>query len=139
MLTPVRRSLPLLLLSFLTPQNRDDLQSAVITQLSRNFDPRVPGLLLAPWKSYSPTLRGQVLDALFGRPPWTKQTLAAIKKKEIPAQEIDAVRRQRLLLHKDAEIRDAAKAIFESASSSDRAKVVDLYWLQMPAKADAKN
>ncbi len=126
-----------LLVSYLTPQTPDEVQAAVIQQIGGQFDPRVPGLLLAPWKSYSPTLRGQVLDTLFARPLWAKMTLDTIASKQIPAQEIDAIRRQRLLLHKDAQIRNAAKAVFAQASDADRGKLVDLYWIQMPEKGDA--
>jgi putative heme-binding domain-containing protein len=126
-----------ILVAMLTPQTPDDVQAAVIMQLSRQFDPRVPGLLLTPWKSYSPALRGQVLDTLLSRPLWTSMTLDAIKKKHILAHEIDAIRRQRLIQHKDSQIRETAEKIFAAASNRDRGKVVDTYWLQMPAKADA--
>jgi putative membrane-bound dehydrogenase-like protein len=126
-----------ILVALLTPQTPDDVQAAVITQLSRQFDPRVPGLLLPPWKSYSPSLRGQVLDTLLSRPLWTSMTLDAIKRKQVLAHEIDAIRRQRLLKYKDSQIRETAEKIFASASNPDRGKVVDTYWLQMPAKADA--
>jgi putative membrane-bound dehydrogenase-like protein len=126
-----------ILVAMLTPQTPDDVQAAVIVQLSRQFDPRVPGLLLMPWKSYSPALRGQVLDTLFSRAMWTKMTVEAIKQRQIPASEIDAIRRQRLLGHKDRDIREASAKIFASSSSPDRGKLVDTYWLQMPDKADA--
>jgi putative heme-binding domain-containing protein len=122
----------------LTPQTPDDVQSAVITQLSRNNDLRVPGLLLTPWKSYSPALRGQVLDRLFSYPLWTYGVLEAIRQKQIPAAEIDAVRRQRLLTHKDKRIRESAAEIFAASSDPDRGKVVDRYWLTLPQKADAQ-
>lgn len=125
-----------LLAGFLNPRTPDDLQSAVVRQLGRNSDPRSPLILIAPWKGYSPALRNQVLDTLFTRPLWTKMTLDAIKKKEIPAQEIDAVRRQRLLQHKDAQVRAAAAKIFDAASDPERGKVVDLYWVQLPEKTD---
>jgi putative membrane-bound dehydrogenase-like protein len=126
-----------MMLAMLTPQTPDDIQAAVIVQLARQFDPRVPGLLLTPWKSYSPALRGQVLDTLFSRTMWTKGIVAAIKQKQIPASEIDAIRRQQLLSHKDKEIRETAAKLFASSSSPDRGKLVDFYWLQMPEKTDA--
>ena len=126
-----------LLIALLTPRTPDELQAAAILQLSQTDDPRVVGMLLTPWKSYTPALRNQVLDAVMGRVIWTRLTIEAIKAKQVPVQEIDAIRRQRLLQHKDAEIRAAAAKLFASASNSDRGKVVDLYWLQMPAKADA--
>lgn len=126
-----------LLVAMLTPQTPDNEQSAAITQISRQFDPRVPGLLLAPWKTYSPKLRGQVLDTLLSRPLWTSMTLDAIKDKRVPVQEIDAIRRQRLLQHKDAQIREASAKLFAASSNPDRGKVVTLYQLQMPEKGDA--
>ncbi len=126
-----------ILLGFLTPQTPDDVQSAVITHLGRNNDPRVPILLLGPWKSYTPALRGQVLDTLFSRLLWTRMTLDAIEKKQVLPHEIDAIRRQRLLQHKDAQVRAAAAKIFDAASNPERGKVVDLYWLQLPDKTDA--
>ena len=125
------------LIALLTPQTPDELQSAVITQLSRNFDPRVPSMLLPPWKSYSPALRGQVLDALLSRPFWTSMTLDAIQKKQILPHEIDAIRRQRFLQHKDAQIRETAQKLFAAASNPDRGKVVTLYSAQLPEKTDA--
>jgi putative membrane-bound dehydrogenase-like protein len=128
-----------ILLAMLTPKTPDDVQAAVIRQIARQNDPRVPGLLIEPWKTYSPALRGQVLDTLFSRALWTKMTVNAIKDKRVPAQEIDAIRRQRLVNHKDKDIREASAKLFASSSNPDRGKVVDVYWLQLPAKADAKN
>ncbi len=125
------------LVTLLTPQSPDDLQAAVIQHLARNDDPRVPGLLLEKWKNYTPALRGQVLDAMFGRAIWTKLTLEAINTKRVPANEIDAIRRQRLLQHNDAGIRQSAEKIFAAASNKDRGKVIDTYWIQMPDKGEA--
>ncbi|MSQ96674.1 MAG: c-type cytochrome [Gemmataceae bacterium] len=125
------------LVALLSPQSPDDLQSAVIKHLSRYpNDPRIPGLLLTPWKSYSPALRTQVLDTLVMRPIWLRMTLEAIEKNQVPPQEIDAVRRQRFLSSGDVRVDMIAAKIFGTASNKDRGKVVDLYWLQMPDKGD---
>jgi putative membrane-bound dehydrogenase-like protein len=124
------------LVALLTPRTPDELQAAVIQQLSRGDDFRVPATLLGPWKSYSPALRNQVLDVVLSRANWTAPALQMIKAKQVPVQEIDAVRRERLLQHKNAEIRATAAALFKGTPNADRGKVVDLYWLQMPAKGD---
>ena len=125
------------LAALLSPQNPDEVQSAVVKQVGRYpNDPRVSGLLLGPWKSYSPALRGQVLDTLFGRPLWTRMTIEAIEKKTLPAQEIDASRRQRLLSHKDAQIRASATKVFAASTNIDRGKVLDLYTISLPEKTD---
>ena len=59
-----------LLAGLLTPRSSVELQSATVAALSRLDEPRVPGLLLAGWKSYGADLRGQVLDVLLRREAW---------------------------------------------------------------------
>ena len=60
--------------------------------------------------------------------------LEALAKKQLPAHEIDALRRQRLFHHKEEAVRLAARKIFAAASNPDRGRVVDEYWLQLPDK-----
>jgi putative membrane-bound dehydrogenase-like protein len=126
-----------LIAGLLSPQMSDELQMAAINSLSKSTDMFVPGTLIRPWKCYSPTVRGQALDALLGRPLWTRMLVAAIDRKEIPANEIDTPRRQRLLEHKDAEVRETAAKVFTASSNPDRGKLVDEYILTLPEKADA--
>jgi putative membrane-bound dehydrogenase-like protein len=125
--------------SLLSPRTPHDAQSAAIRQIAQTFDPRVPIMLLRSWKSYSPTIRNQVLDSLLARPIWTHMVLDAIRKKDVLPNEIDAIRRQRFLQHKEAQVREEAAKIFASATNPDRRKITDLYWLQLPARADAAN
>jgi putative membrane-bound dehydrogenase-like protein len=126
-----------LLAALLTPQTPDDLQTAAIQSLVRGHDARVPSLLLKAWPSSSPALRGIVLDAFLNNVPWSRQLVAALERKEVPASEIDAIRRQRLLQHKDAGIRQAATQLFAAASDPERSALVTDYWLKLPEKADA--
>src|SRR4030095_15645833 len=88
-----------LLQQHLTPAFSDEVQSAAATQFAVIVDPRVPRLLLANWKSYSPAVRNRVLDVLLARVEWTRIGLEAIEQGKILRLEIDAVRRQRLLDH----------------------------------------
>src|SRR5262249_17222121 len=76
-------------------------RAAAVGGLGRRRDGRVPELLLRGWKGYAPGLRTQVLEVLSRRDEWLRAALDAAENKEIPAAEIDAVRRQRLLDHKD--------------------------------------
>src|SRR5207237_10023748 len=80
--------------------------------------------LLAGWTSYSPALRTQVLDILLSRGGWQQQLLAAVEAREVPAGEIDTPRRQRLLAHKDAAVRERAAKLFAGSVRSDRQKVL---------------
>jgi putative membrane-bound dehydrogenase-like protein len=116
-----------LLATLLVPQTPDEVQSAAVAELGRLRDERVPQLLLRGWKGYGPGLRTQVLEVLSRRDEWLRAALDAVEKKQLPAAEIDAVRRQRLLNHKDAAIRERAAKVFAGAVNPDRQKVIDTY------------
>ncbi len=126
-----------LLTTFLTPQLPEDVQAAAVQRLGGIFDPRVPEQLIAPWKSLSPTVRSQVMDALLSRIEWTRITMDATEQKRILSSEIDTIRRQKLLDHRDPEIRRTAAKLFAAASNPDRAKLVSEYWITLPEKGDA--
>ncbi|HEX5271387.1 MAG TPA: PVC-type heme-binding CxxCH protein, partial [Gemmataceae bacterium] len=115
-----------LLAKLLVPQNSVALQSAALAALAR-----VPGAgageLLAGWKGYTPALRSQVLDLVMSRGAWQRQLLDAAEKGIVPAAQIDAARRQRLLTHKDAEVRRRAAKVFEGSTNADRGKVIAEY------------
>jgi putative membrane-bound dehydrogenase-like protein len=116
-----------LLAGLLKAQAPAHLQSAAIAALGNTRDPESAKLMLAEWKSYGPTVRGQVLDTLLGRLEWVAPLLDAIDHKIILPSEVDAIRRQRLLDHKSAAIRSRAEKLFAVAVSIDRQKLVDSY------------
>jgi putative membrane-bound dehydrogenase-like protein len=111
----------------LAPQNAASLQTAAVTALGRIADARVPRLLSAGWSAHTPSLKGQILDLLLSRSAWQRDLLAMIESKRIPANEVDAARRQRLLNHRDKEIRKLAARVFDGAVSPDRRKVLATY------------
>jgi putative membrane-bound dehydrogenase-like protein len=125
------------LASLLSPQTADDLQNAAVTALGRIQDPAIPETLLKGWKAHSPALRGQVLDILSRREEWVKVVLDAIEKKQILSFEVDAPRRQKLLQHRNAKVRERAGQLFASAVNPDRQKVVDTYRPSLALKGDA--
>src|SRR5262249_54733718 len=116
-----------LLASLLVPQTPEEVQMAAIAECGRLREGGVPDLLLGAWKGYGPALRTQVLETLSRRDDWLRATLDAVEKKGLPAAEIDAVRRQRLLDHKDRSVRDRAAKVFAGAANQDRQKVIDTY------------
>jgi putative membrane-bound dehydrogenase-like protein len=111
----------------LDPRNAAALQSAAVAALGRSADTRVPRLLSEGWSAHTPGLKGQILDLLLSRGAWQRELLAMIESKSIPANEVDAARRQRLLNHRDKEIRTLAARVFEGAVSADRRKVLASY------------
>jgi putative membrane-bound dehydrogenase-like protein len=112
---------------YLQPQTAEELQAAAVLGFGRLSEPSVAGELLRGWKSYSPTMRGRVLDVLLRRDDWLKTTLDALERKDILAADIDASRRQRLLEHRDNAIRTRVTKLFEGLVNPDRQKVIDSY------------
>jgi putative membrane-bound dehydrogenase-like protein len=121
----------------LTPRNSAALQSAVLAALARRADDDTAAQLLAGWKGYTPALKSQVLDLLLSRDAWRDELLSALEKKGVPPGHIDAARRQRLLTHKDAEVRKRAAKVFEGTTNADRQKVLKDYAEVATMKGDA--
>jgi putative membrane-bound dehydrogenase-like protein len=125
-----------LLAGLLVPQTADDLQAAAVAALGRLPEPEVPALLLRGWKGHGPALRVRVLDVLLERDDWLKALLVAVEKKQVPAPELGAVRRQRLLEHRDPAVRKRAAKAFAGAADADRQKVVAAYRPALKLKGD---
>jgi putative membrane-bound dehydrogenase-like protein len=96
-------------------------QRAAIASLTETGDDSAPHLLLRNWSNHSPNTRAAILEALLPREPWTFELLQKIQ----PA-EIDVARRNRLLKHESARIRELAEKMFKSASSN-RAQVIEQF------------
>jgi putative membrane-bound dehydrogenase-like protein len=123
-----RQSSDIELLGKLTgPANPPGVQSAALAALTRVSADGVAETLLGGWKSFTPALRDQALDVLMGRPAWRDRLLAALEKREVLPAHLDATRRQRLVEHRDAKVRERAKKIFTDLTSPDRANVIKEY------------
>jgi putative membrane-bound dehydrogenase-like protein len=115
------------LTQLLVPQNSAAIQSAALAGLGRISDDRVADIVISGWSTQSPTLKSQVLDLLLTRKDWQRKLVTALEKGQIPAAQIDAARRLRLLENRDTAIRAAAVKLFEGATNADRQKVVQEY------------
>ena len=110
----------------LVPQTDREVQSAAVAALGRLADPRVPELLLRGWKGYGPALRSQVLDAFISRnDAHPCFSLMRSRTRRFSPAELDAQRRQRLLDHKQARIKNRAAKVLVGAIAVDRQKVID--------------
>jgi putative membrane-bound dehydrogenase-like protein len=121
----------------LAPRHPAAVQSAALAALGRVPDDAVADTLLAGWKGHTPALRGQVLDLLLSRDAWLRRLLAAMEKGGPPPGLLDASRRQRLLNHRDEQVRRRAARLFEGPTSADRQKVLREYADVAAMKGDA--
>jgi len=123
--------------SLLAPQIPADLQSAAISALGRLPGDSAPPVLLRGWRTYSPVLRVQVLDAILNRPELASALVDAIEHKRVLAADLDAIRRQRLLSMKNASLRDRAAKMFAGVVKPDRQKIVEAYQPALELHGDA--
>jgi putative membrane-bound dehydrogenase-like protein len=117
----------------LAPQSPADLQTAAVRATARTLDPSVPAVLLKDWPSHGPALRLTIGDALLAREAW------ALELAQSPAaRDLDFARRQRLLNHPSAKIKEAAKqTLAQTAVNADRQKVIDAYQRVLALTGDA--
>ncbi|MBI4324376.1 MAG: VCBS repeat-containing protein [Chloroflexi bacterium] len=115
-----------LLVQLLSPQHPAVLQKAALAALDRMGGDSTAPLLLSGWRSYSPTLKLEVLDTFFRRAAWLDLLLGAVEKEEISRGQIGAVYQQKLLAHSQESIRDRARRLFSSVNP-DRQMVLKQY------------
>jgi putative membrane-bound dehydrogenase-like protein len=115
------------LAKLLVPQNSSALQAAAVNAIARFGGDRAAAALLGGWRGFTPALRSQVVEVLLSRNVGQRQLLNSIENKTVPAADIDARHRQRLLTHKDESIRALAAKLFAGSSNPDRQKVLAAY------------
>ena len=84
-------------------------------------------VLLEGWSSYSPSIRGEVFDALLTRPVWTQSLMTSIEAGDVLAVNLDARQRQRLVAHPDQPIRNQAAKLISNPTNSSRQEVLEEY------------
>ncbi|MBM3968583.1 MAG: c-type cytochrome [Planctomycetes bacterium] len=108
----------------LVPQSPVPAQSAAVATLARINHAESATAMLSGWRTFTPTLRAQVLDALLSRAAWTDKLLDSLEAKSIAPSDIDAVRRQRLIAHSNEVIRTRAVNLLKVSENADRQKIV---------------
>jgi putative membrane-bound dehydrogenase-like protein len=120
----------------LQPQNPDALQLAAVRALSLQDSRQVPEMLLALWDGYSPAVRREVLEALFGRPERLLLLLKAMEQKKVLAGQIEPFYLDQLRKHPDGMIRGRAQSLLANQATPDREKIVAAYQSALDLKAD---
>jgi putative membrane-bound dehydrogenase-like protein len=113
-----------------------EIRIAAVRALAAQPRPEVAGLLLKSWRAYTPALRREVTEALLRQPDRTRALLKAVEARQVKPGDLDAVRVRQLLNHKNAEIREQARALLASALPADRKKVLEEYRAALKLKGD---
>jgi putative membrane-bound dehydrogenase-like protein len=122
----------------LDPRQPDAVQAAAVRALASYDHPSIAGILLAPWNQYPPAVRDNVVHTLLSRVPWTVSFLQAVADGKASAQQVDPVRRDALLKHRNAAVAALAKKVLGASASNPRKQVLDDYAAALKLKADAQ-
>jgi putative membrane-bound dehydrogenase-like protein len=121
--TAATKTLP----AFLSPQTAPPLQRAAVASLAQHDSAEIAATLLAGWKSYSPQVRGDVVDALVVKTSRIQTLLKAVDSKTVKRSDLTRDRKQLLMNHPNTTISARSRKLFASDVDSDRAKVVAEY------------
>ena len=116
-----------------------ELQVAAAKSLLRHEDIGAAPKILAEWAEHGPSLRSAIMDSLLARPKLTSLFMEAIAKNKSIATSINVSRRQLLLNHESAAIREQATKIFGGATRPDRAAVMKDYALSLSQEGNREN
>jgi putative membrane-bound dehydrogenase-like protein len=126
-----------LFLAQFEPQHSTEIQQAAAGALGEWSDPAAASALLSVAPHVTPQVRHQVIDVMLNRPAWTHLLVEAIAQKQIPLSAIDAARRDRLVNHADASVRQLAQDALATHSSPDRQQLIEKYAAALNGSLDA--
>lgn len=118
------------------PSSPPAIRAAAVEALEQSGHDVAVGLIVSPWKTYSPSLRNQVLDLMLNRKLGATQLLSALEENLIEPQAFDAARRQRLLDQLDGKQRPRAEKVLAFVSTT-RQQVLQTYQSALQLAGDA--
>ncbi len=114
----------LLLSAMLSPKTSGEAQRAAIKALGVRGHAGVPGLFAQAWPTLGPETRLAVLNELLSREAWAFALIGFVENGQISQNAFDATRRERLLRHTSARVKQAAANALNAGGRSTRAKVL---------------
>ena len=125
-----------LLVSWISPGATSKKRAAAFRTLGKTGHARAAERLIHQWNSLSPGDRRSTMQLLLGRGSWTEKLLAALESKSIPASQIDAATRQRLMDSSNKDLQKRSHDLFTGASNSTRAEVLKNHADVLTIKSD---
>ena len=111
----------------LSPRTPQALQRAAVAALSQQPTPAAGRALLARWRTFSPQLRRDAVDAILSSPARIALLLDAVEAESVRLGELPRDQKQRLLTHPTQSIRTRSQKLFGSEVNADRVQVVSQY------------
>jgi putative heme-binding domain-containing protein len=124
--------------NFLSPQTPPPLQRAAVTSLSQHDSNEISKTLLANWKSFSPQVRQDVVDALVVKTSRIQTLLEAVESATVLRSDLTRDRKQLLMNHPNSAVSSHSRKLFGDEVNSDRAGVVAEYQDVLTLDGNAK-
>ncbi len=121
----------------LSPDEPAEIQLAAVRSLSAHGGQEVGQILVRNWRTYSPAVRREAVEVLFGREERLQPFLDALESGVALVAHLDPARRSALLDHAREEIRVRARQILASAEVARPEEVIREYRSALGADGDA--
>ena len=120
----------------LDARESQEIQMAAVRSLASMKHQEVAGILLQPWRSFTPAVREEVLTAIFSRAERLKPLLDAIESGDLSAAQISQARRTALTSHSNPAIREHAGKLFGGEAVGSRKDVLQKYQTALSLNGD---
>ena len=115
------------LTKLLDTKQPQEVQVAAVRVLSTFKDASVAKILLQGWRSYTPPVREEVVNALFARKERIQSLMGALADGTIAPSQLTSARKTSLLANTDTKIRDQAQKVFGQGAAASRKDVLEKY------------
>lgn len=102
----------------LSPEEPPQVQLAAVRALAARRGPQVGRIVAQGWRTYSPAVRREAIEALFGREERLSSLLDALAEGHVRASQLEPSRREAMLGHSRAEIRRRARVVLSGGDAS---------------------
>ena len=120
------------------PTEPEAVQIAAVRALGHIPGEDTAQFVLKNWRGMSPNVRMEAADALYRDPARISLILAALQKGDIQPWTLAFRHRRQLVMHRDPQIREAARKLFEGAHA-DRSKVIAEYQAALAKPGNAES
>lgn len=127
------------LITLLDARQPNEVQLIAVRTLGSFVGLNIAQTILEPWRSYTPAVRSEAVEALLSRKERIGPLLEAVQSKLVAVGDIPSTRRALLLKHTDSAIRDKAMALFGGDSLSARRDVIAKYKSALALSSDKAN
>lgn len=121
----------------LAPDEPAELQLAALRSLASREEDEVGHIIVRGWRTYSPTVRREALEAVFASPERLVPFLDALQQGEVLAAHLDTARRATLLDHPVEAIRDRARGMMSDPDAASPESALREYRSAVVSEGDA--